>query len=99
MAVVAARPGRRQAIRRGNWKGVRYNVALNPDSTIELYDLSTDISETTNVAAKHPELVAKLTKFAESAHTPIRPGEIYDRALMDKDHNKTTPKTKKLRTK
>ena len=39
----------------------------------------------TNVAADHPERLKKLIKLAEAAHSPIRPGEIYDRKLIDKD--------------
>ena len=48
----------RGAIRKGNWKLVKH--ALLPGNT-ELFDLSTDIGETKNVAADHPEIVNDLT--------------------------------------
>jgi len=48
-----------QAVRRGKWK-----LRITKEET-ELYDLEADISETTNLAAKHPEIVAKLTKRME----------------------------------
>lgn len=61
--------GGRLAIRQGNWKGVRYNVDKKPDSPLELYDLSKDPSETTNVAAGHPEVVSELDRLIKGART------------------------------
>lgn len=55
--------GGRQAVRMDKWKGVRYGVFKNPDSPIELYDLSTDIGEENNIAGKHPEIAAKITRI------------------------------------
>lgn len=49
--------GKQQAVRMGNWKGVRFGGTLEP---IELYDLSTDIGETNNIAAQHPEIIEKI---------------------------------------
>ncbi len=43
------------AIRSGNWKLVAEKAC------IELFDLANDLSETTNVAAKHPKVVSELT--------------------------------------
>jgi len=60
--------GMQQAIRVGNWKAVRAGVDRG-DPAFELYDLSQDIGETTNVAEANPEVVAKLAKFAAAAHT------------------------------
>jgi arylsulfatase A-like enzyme len=51
--------GLRQAVRMGDWKAVRHKS----DEPFELYDLSTDIGETTNVAAEHPEIVRKIEAF------------------------------------
>lgn len=55
-----AMKGGRKAIRKGNWKGVRYNAVKNPTSTLELYDLSKDPGETKNLANQFPEVVAEL---------------------------------------
>jgi len=42
------------------------------DPPFELYELSTDIGERHNVAAEHPDVVARLTKYAAEAHTPSK---------------------------
>ncbi|BAX82396.1 arylsulfatase [Labilibaculum antarcticum] len=54
--------GGRQAIRKGNWKLVRYNVFMPSKTTTELYDLSIDPSETNNLANDNPEFVKELMK-------------------------------------
>ncbi len=41
----------------------------------ELYDLKADIGETTNVADKHPEVVARLRKLAEKAQADLVNGD------------------------
>lgn len=55
--------GGRQAVRAGRWKGVRMDVRKQPSSAIELYDLEADPGETTDVAARHPEEAARLTRI------------------------------------
>jgi len=65
--------GGQQAVRMGRWKGVRQNMLRrnNPDPLrIELYDLQTDIGESKDVAAEHPELVAQMRRIMEAEHTP-----------------------------
>ena len=62
--------GGRVAIRRGNWKGIRYNASQDPDSPLELYHLIEDPTEQHNVAADHPELVAHLNALMRNARTP-----------------------------
>jgi arylsulfatase A-like enzyme len=47
----------RGAVRKGNWKLVK--IALLPGKT-ELFDLSKDPGETTNLAGKHPDVVLDL---------------------------------------
>lgn len=49
---------RLSAIRKGRWKLV-VNREKTPDKP-ELYDLTTDLAEQRNLAAKHPEVVAEL---------------------------------------
>jgi len=40
-------------------------------TTLELYNLKTDIGETTNLAEKHPEIVERLTVLAEKARSEL----------------------------
>ncbi len=57
--------GFKQAVRAGNWKAIRFGVG----GRVELYDLSKDQGETTDVAKDHPEVVARLTKDMDQART------------------------------
>jgi arylsulfatase A-like enzyme len=60
--------GGKQAVRQGDWKAVRREVHQSPDRPLELYDLAADVGETTDVAAKHPEVVARLKALMREAH-------------------------------
>jgi len=55
----------KQAVRMGHWKA----VSLGPDKPLELYDLSGDIGEKTNVAKDHPDIVAKIEVYLKGART------------------------------
>lgn len=69
-------PGRggQQSVRVGDWKLVRQNLntrgkqAKSP--TTELYNLAKDPFETTDVAAQHPDILAKLSAIARDQHVP-----------------------------
>ena len=65
--------GGQQAVWMGKWKGIRQNMLdrknPNPLKT-ELYDLDADISESNDVAADHPEVVAQIEAAMKSAHVP-----------------------------
>ncbi len=52
-----------QAVRAGNWKGVRVDVKKKAGGPIQLYDLAGDPGETTDVAAAHPEVVEQIRKI------------------------------------
>jgi arylsulfatase A-like enzyme len=52
--------GSAQAVRMGRWKGVRSNVKRNPAAPIELYDLSTDPGESSDIATAHPDIVSRI---------------------------------------
>lgn len=72
--------GGRQAVRMGNWKGVKLNVSKDANAPLELYDLSTDPDETTNVAAQHSDVVKKIEALMKEAYVPnkdwpLLPGE------------------------
>ncbi len=58
------------AIRQGSWRAVR----PKPSSKWELYDLATDPSESEDIAAAKPDIVAKLAALATSAHIPAVEG-------------------------
>lgn len=62
--------GGKQAVRYGNWKGVRLNVTKDKDGPIELYDLQKDPAEKKNIAGAHPGIVKKIAAFMQQAHTP-----------------------------
>jgi arylsulfatase A len=59
-----------QAVRMGRWKGVRNGVHRDPETPVELYDLGADPNETTDVAADHPEVVARIREILSTEHTP-----------------------------
>ncbi len=65
--------GFHQAVRSGDFKAVRHN--LGP---VELYDLAADPSETTDIAGRHPTVVAGMQARMDQARTdspdwPVRP--------------------------
>jgi arylsulfatase A-like enzyme len=60
--------GGKQAVRQGDWKAVRLNALRPARATIELYNLAEDLGETRDVAAEHPEAVARLTAIMRAAH-------------------------------
>ena len=62
--------GGRQAVRKGDYKAVRYNVFDHPDSPPELYDLSTDLSEQNNIAKDHPNIVQLMDSIMQAARVP-----------------------------
>ncbi len=67
--------GSKQAVRMGDWKAVR---AVG--GKLELYDLKHDVSETRNVAAQHPDMVARIEAYLKGARTesqqwPLRPAK------------------------
>jgi arylsulfatase A-like enzyme len=66
-----------QAVRMGNWKGIRTTRGKKAGDAakMELYDIATDIGEGTNVAAKHPEMVARIEQIMKEQHTDWKPGK------------------------
>jgi arylsulfatase A-like enzyme len=61
-----------QAVRMGDWKGVRPKV----DSAVELYNLKSDVGEKDNLAAREPAIVRKIEDLmknlrTESAEFPV----------------------------
>lgn len=62
--------GGRIALRKGDWKAVRYNVSTKPESQVELYNLSEDMGEKRNVASSHPEIANDLAQLIKKARVP-----------------------------
>lgn len=58
--------GSKQAVREGPWKAVRQPMFTGE---VELYNLNEDISETSNIAAQHPDVVLRMEEIMETAHT------------------------------
>ena len=67
--------GGKQAVRMGKWKGIRLNVRKNPNSPVELYDLSKDIGEKNDISSKYPQIVSKMETAMKDSHrgNPIFP--------------------------
>lgn len=70
------RPKFGQAVRLGNWKGIRFGR----ENPVELYDLKTDLGETTDIAKAHPDVVGKMEGIMTAAFVPSERypvGQIY----------------------
>lgn len=53
------------ALLNGRWKGIRTGL----DGSVALYDLETDIGETTDVATKHPEVAERIAQYLSTARS------------------------------
>jgi arylsulfatase A-like enzyme len=68
--------GGQQSLRMGDWKLLRMNLMgagkakAKVTLSEELYNIATDPAETKNVAAEHPEIVAKMKAIMASQRTP-----------------------------
>jgi len=66
--------GGQQAVWMGKWKGIRQKMirkGKNHDPLkIELFDLSTDESESEDLATKHPDVVQQIKGIMEKEHIP-----------------------------
>lgn len=78
--------GGQQCVRVGQWKALRCNLNPSPRATdqqpgaIELYDLAADPGEQTDVAAKNPEMVARLRAIMGNEHVK---SEVFPMRLLD----------------
>ena len=61
--------GGQQAVRMGEWKGIRQNLLKkNPELKTELYHLESDPSESNDVADEHPEIVKQIEQLFDEQH-------------------------------
>jgi len=61
--------GGQQAVRLGDWKGVRRGMAKG-SRTIELYDLAGDPGEAHDVAGEHSDVVARIEELMRTGESP-----------------------------
>lgn len=71
-----------QAVRTGDWKGVR-NPIFTGD--IQLYDLSNDVVEAHDVAAEHPDIVARIRAEMGKSHVESPLWKVPDANAASKD--------------
>jgi arylsulfatase A len=57
--------GFQQAVREGDWKGIR----LKQGEPLELYNLANDLREEHNIAADHPEVTRRLEERLRTCRT------------------------------
>jgi arylsulfatase A len=64
--------GGMQAVRKGDWKALRFKVSRDKNAPVALYNLRKDLGETTDVSMKNPALIAEMKKIMAEAHRPNR---------------------------
>ncbi|MCB9303264.1 MAG: arylsulfatase [Lewinellaceae bacterium] len=69
-----------QAVRMGHWKAIRKDMQEG-NLSIELYNLETDLGEQTDVAAQHPEIVARTAEIMRQEHSTSAFSRFYLKAL------------------
>jgi arylsulfatase A-like enzyme len=72
-----------QAVRMGDWKGVRKNI-FKGNMAIELYNLKSDLTESIDVATEYPEIVAKIEEIMKREHTTAELDRFKIKQLGDK---------------
>jgi arylsulfatase A-like enzyme len=78
--------GGQQAVRMGNWKAIRKDI-FKGNMNIELYDLSSDITEENNIANDHPEIIRKVEQIMKNEHTEPHIDRFKIEQLGDKKSN------------
>jgi arylsulfatase A len=64
--------GKQIAVRMGGWKGIKVNIGDKKDVPLELYDLESDPGEKKDIAARHPEIAARIEEIMLEARTKPR---------------------------
>jgi len=76
--------GGAQAVRKGKWKAIQQPL----NSPVRLYDLSADIGEEHDMAAKHPDVTEQLTAAMRAAYVPSENWKFPDPATGAKNKKK-----------
>ncbi|NGM60531.1 arylsulfatase [Sphingobacterium sp. SGG-5] len=62
--------GGQMAVRIGDWKAVKLNVARKPDTPWKLFNLKTDRNETEDVASENQKIIERINKIVLKQHQP-----------------------------
>lgn len=62
--------GGQLAIRMGDWKAVKLDLRKQPGNKWMVFNLKTDLAETVDVAAQHPELIRQFDAIVKKEHQP-----------------------------
>lgn len=62
--------GGRLAVRKGDWKAVKYKVLKESSRPLELYNLKEDIGEVNDLAEEYPDIVKEMEEILKAARTP-----------------------------
>lgn len=79
--------GNQVAVRMKNWKAYK-----GKSNKWELYDLENDVQENRDLASDHADKLEQLVAIAKEAHEPVRPGQVHDRELIQKDRRQAPHK-------
>ena len=69
--------GSQQAVRMGRWKGIRKRLS----APLEVYNLRDDLAEQRDVAAQHPDVVAKIENYLKTARTESEQWPLPERSI------------------
>ncbi|MEZ0268430.1 MAG: arylsulfatase [Phycisphaerae bacterium] len=61
--------GGNQAVRLGDWKGVRTGLRKNENAPVQLYDLKSDVGESRDVAKENPDVVKRFEQILKDGRT------------------------------
>jgi len=69
----------------GKWKAVKTNLRKNPKASWQLFDLSTDVNETTDVAAQYPVLLKRFDAIVKKEHqnSHIKEWQFVEKVIAD----------------
>lgn len=74
--------GGQQAVRIGNWKGIRHNIS-NGNLKIELFNLKTDPQELNDISGSYTEIVRQIEQIMKNEHTKSENPGFWMKALGD----------------
>jgi len=83
--------GSQQAVRMGNWKGLRFGTK----SPIQLFDLAHDVGESNDVASANPSVVKQIAAIMSDSHVPSPFWPLKEKAGGRKSNAKKSKKSNK----